>query len=67
MFFNLGVEAGQVLILLIGFPICRQILKNPKGQLIRIIFSVLIAHIAWHWMSQRWEVAAKFLPVYLQF
>lgn len=65
--FNLGVEAGQVLILLIGFPLCRQILKNPKGQLIRIIFSVLIAHIAWHWMSQRWEVAAKFLPAYLQF
>ncbi len=60
--FNLGVEAGQLLVLLIGFPIARMITANPQGRLISLVLSALIAHVAWHWMVERWEIAAKFLP-----
>lgn len=60
--FNLGVEAGQAIVLLIGFPLARIIVSNPQGRLISIVFSALIAHIAWHWMIDRWETVAKFLP-----
>ena len=60
--FNLGVEAGQVLVLLIGYPIARMIIANPHGRLISLVLSALIAHVAWHWMAERWEIAAKFLP-----
>ncbi len=65
--FNLGVEAGQVLVLLIGVPIARMIIANPQGRLISLVLSALIAHVAWHWMAERWEVAAKFLPPGLHF
>jgi len=60
--FNLGVEAGQALLLLIGFPIVRMIASSPQGRMISIVFSALIAHISWHWMSERWETMEKFLP-----
>ena len=60
--FNLGVEAGQALLLLIGFPIVRMIASNPQGRVISIVFSALIAHVSWHWMSERWETMEKFLP-----
>lgn len=64
--FNVGVEAGQVVVLLIGVPIVRLLTLKPNNRMVTIVISALIAHIAWHWMEDRWDTAAKFLPAAMQ-
>jgi hypothetical protein len=52
--FNVGVELGQILVLLIAVPILsffyRRVVAERMGI---IILSALVAHTAWHWMSER--------------
>ena len=59
--FNLGVELGQVLVLLLIIPILellfRFIVVERAGT---ILLSVLVAHIAWHWMWERAEVLGAY-------
>ena len=59
--FNLGVEIGQIAVLLVLIPaldlIFRYVIKEWLGV---IIMSALIAHVAWHWMIERGEQLAKF-------
>jgi len=62
--FNLGVEAGQLLVLLLGVPVAIWISSQTYARTLTIVISALIAHVAWHWMEQRWAIAAKFLPAY---
>jgi hypothetical protein len=40
----------------------RTIIAKPQGHLFSIVMSMLIAHVAWHWMAERWEIAVKFFP-----
>ncbi len=51
--FNLGVEAGQVLALLVLVPLMRLVLRPATERIGVIIISVLVAHQAWHWMIDR--------------
>ena len=55
--FNLGVEAGQLMILAMLIPIIhllfRYVLKERIGT---ILISVFVAHTAWHWMADRYVV-----------
>ena len=60
--FNLGVEAGQLLVLLLGVPVAMWLATKAYARVLTIVLSALIAHLAWHWMEDRWDVAAKFLP-----
>ena len=62
--FNLGVEAGQLLVLLLGVPVAIWISSQTYARTLTIVISALIAHVAWHWMEERWAIAAKFLPAY---
>ena len=59
--FNLGVEIGQIAVLLVLIPaldlIFRYVIREWLGV---IIMSALIAHVAWHWMIERGEQLAKF-------
>lgn len=52
--FNLGVELGQILVLLIVVPIIglafKYVLPEKMGV---IVLSALVAHWAWHWMEER--------------
>jgi len=59
--FNLGVEAGQLLVLLLGVPVAMWLATKAYARVLTIVLSALIAHLAWHWMEERWDVAAKFL------
>jgi hypothetical protein len=51
---NLGVEIGQVAVLMIAVPalalVFRRALPERAGG---IVLSALIAHSAWHWMTER--------------
>ena len=59
--FNLGVEIGQVLVLLVLVPLLGLFLTRlPSERAGIIVLSAVIAHIAWHWMTDRWEILAKF-------
>ena len=59
--FNIGVELGQLLVLLVLMPalglLFRYVVDERVGT---IILSALVAHTAWHWMGERWELLRKF-------
>ena len=52
--FNVGVEFGQLAVLLVAVPVLRwafgRLVEERMGV---IVLSVLIAHTAWHWMTAR--------------
>ena len=52
--FNVGVELGQLLVLLLMIPLLellfRQVVAERMGT---IILSALVAHTGWHWMLER--------------
>jgi hypothetical protein len=55
--FNLGVEAGQVLVLLIVVPVLYALLSDRLlGRVGVVILSVLVAHTTWHWTVDRARV-----------
>ena len=60
--FNLGVEAGQIVLLLVGVPALRGLLGARSDRIGTLLLSALIAHTAWHWTVTRAELAFKFLP-----
>ena len=59
--FNVGVEAGQLLVLAVLVPALRGLFRfvvpDRAGT---IILSALVAHTAWHWTAERWERLRQF-------
>jgi hypothetical protein len=52
--FNLGVELGQLAVLLVVLPILTALFRQPQAQRVGVIvMSALVAHTAWHWMLER--------------
>jgi hypothetical protein len=59
--FNVGVEIGQIAVLLALIPVLDLIFRYVVAEWVGvIIMSALIAHVAWHWMIERGEQLAKF-------
>jgi hypothetical protein len=59
--FNVGVELGQLLVLAILIPalnlLFHFVVDERTGT---IMLSAIVAHTAWHWMAERWELLRKF-------
>lgn len=59
--FNIGVELGQLLVLVLLIPalaiLFRYIVEERLGT---IILSAFVAHTGWHWMVERWAVLRQF-------
>ena len=54
--FNVGIEIGQLLVLALMLPVLALLRHNLlRGRVGLIILSALIAHTAWHWMTDRAE------------
>ena len=52
--FNLGVEIGQLIIILLAVPILNYLFKYVVAERIgTILLSAILAHSGWHWMSDR--------------
>jgi hypothetical protein len=52
--FNVGVELGQLLVLLLLIPTLEILFRFVVAERIgTIILSALIAHTGWHWMTER--------------
>jgi HupE / UreJ protein len=59
--FNVGVELGQLLVLLVMIPVLELLFRYVVAERMGIIIlSALVAHTAWHWMQDRWAVLSKF-------
>jgi len=59
--FNVGVELGQLLVLVILIPaldlLFRLVVAERMGT---IILSALVARTGWHWMTERWDKLRQF-------
>jgi hypothetical protein len=59
--FNIGVELGQLLILALMIPalelLFRYVVAERMGT---IILSAIVAHTAWHWMIDRYQVLSQY-------
>ena len=52
--FNIGVELGQLLVLLLLIPMLDALFRFVVAERMgTIILSALVAHTAWHWMIER--------------
>jgi hypothetical protein len=66
--FNVGVELGQLLVLLLVIPLLivlfRYFVRERVGT---ILLSALVAHSAWHWMLERWGQLSQYqfqMPIF---
>jgi hypothetical protein len=66
--FNLGVELGQLLVLLLLIPVLEFLfLRMVAERMGTIILSALVAHTGWHWMIERAGRLSQYhvdLPIY---
>lgn len=52
--FNLGVEIGQLLVILVAVPLLNLLFRKAIAERMgTIILSAILAHSGWHWMSAR--------------
>jgi len=54
--FNLGIELAQLLLLAVLIAFLRLLLRWLPVKGLTVVLSVLVAHTAWHWLTERWEV-----------
>jgi hypothetical protein len=59
--FNVGVELGQVLVLVLMVPALQLLFRFVVAERMGIIIvSAFVAHTAWHWMAERWDQLRQF-------
>jgi hypothetical protein len=58
--FNVGVELGQLLVILLLVPALALLFRFVPERIGTIILSALVAHTAWHWMLERLERLRQF-------
>ncbi|MEX2122892.1 MAG: HupE/UreJ family protein [Woeseia sp.] len=59
--FNLGVELGQILVILLVVPVLNVLFRTARAERVgTIILSALLAHSGWHWMSDRASVLLQY-------
>jgi hypothetical protein len=52
--FNLGVEIGQLIIILLAVPLINLLFRHVVAERMgTILLSAVLAHSGWHWMSER--------------
>ncbi len=59
--FNLGVEFGQLLVLLLLIPTLNALFRFVAAERMgTIILSALVAHTGWHWTIERADVLSRY-------
>jgi uncharacterized membrane protein YwaF len=63
--FNVGVEIGQVLVLAAFVPALNLLFRYVVAERMGVIvISAIVAHTAWHWMTERWAAFREYpLPL----
>jgi hypothetical protein len=61
--FNIGIELGQLLVLLALVPALNLLFRYLVAERIGVILlSVLVGHTAWHWLAERLTALRQFGP-----
>jgi hypothetical protein len=59
--FNLGVELGQLLVLVVLVPVLGILFRFVVAERLgTIILSAMVAHTGWHWMTERVDRLRQF-------
>ena len=59
--FNIGVEIGQIVVLIVLIPALGLLFRHVMPERLGIIIlSALVLHTGWHWMLERGEQVARF-------
>ena len=59
--FNVGVELGQLVVLIIAIPLLTLVFRYVVAERMgTILLSALVAHTAWHWATERGAVLSNF-------
>lgn len=59
--FNVGVELGQLLVLVLLIPVLQLFFRYAVAERMgTIVLSAIVAHTAWHWMLDRGSVLRQF-------
>jgi hypothetical protein len=58
--FNVGVELGQVAVLLVLVPLLNLAFRRVPERVGVVILSALVAHTGWHWMLERGAIFWKY-------
>ena len=61
--FNIGVELGQLLVLALALPLLAWLHRRAgadRERMLTIVGSALVAHTAWHWMTERGARLAEY-------
>jgi hypothetical protein len=59
--FNIGVELGQLLVLVLMIPALELLFRFVVAERMGgIILSALVAHTGWHWMTERADRLRQF-------
>jgi hypothetical protein len=59
--FNIGVELGQLFVILLAIPVLELLFRRVVAERLGIILvSALVAHTAWHWTTERGSALAQY-------
>jgi len=58
--FNIGVQLGQLLVLVLLVPILELLFRMVAERMGTIIASAIVAHTGWHWMLERWDRLSQY-------
>jgi hypothetical protein len=59
--FNVGVELGQIFVLLLTIPLLELFFRYAIAEKMgTILLSALVADTAWHWLRDRWDVLTRY-------
>lgn len=65
--FNVGVELGQLVVLALALPLLvfvRRHVGAARVHLVTVVGSALVAHTAWHWMTERFATLTAHRPAW---
>src|SRR3989442_7543184 len=63
--FNIGVELGQLLVLIVLVPLLSFLFRYVPERIGTIIISLVVDHTAWHWLLEHWVSLSRFaLPTH---
>lgn len=60
--FNIGIELGQLLVLVLVVPALNVLFRFVDARVGGIVIAVLVGHTAWHWLGERLTALGAFAP-----
>ena len=58
--FNIGIEFGQILVLVCVIPVLHLLLRRLPERASIVVASAFVVHTAWHWLGERWDLLSAY-------